>query len=251
MMSRLSAVAQLGSGADSTDARVRVLAQVLRRDGFYGVRVGAASALGRIGSPAARDTLLGALRTQGDSRVRTAVASALGRFAGDSAVYAALVNALGADSSYAVEAAAARGLGRSGNAGAEPVLAAIARGGSDVHVMTAVLGALAATSDPRAAAVLLDESQPGVPEGVRAAALSALAAMQRSVPGEDSARVAAATRAALGDGAIAVRMAGEELAGAFGLSEFRADVARDADAPLIIQRRLAEQVLHELAAPGR
>jgi HEAT repeat protein len=171
--------------------------------------------------------------------------------AGDSDAYAALVSALRADSSYAVEAAAARGIGQSRSANAEPVLAAEVRTGRDVHVLTAVLAALAATRDPRAASVLLDAAQPGVPEGVRASALGDLASMKDSVPGEDSARVIAAARAALDDPVMSVRLSGEELAGAFGLVQFRAQVARDADAPLVIQSRLAQHVLHELDASRR
>ena len=46
-------------------------------------------------------------------------------------------------------------------------------------------------------------------------------------------------------------MSGEELVGAFGLVQFRDNVARDADAPLVIQSRLARQVLHELDSARR
>ncbi|MDE3126928.1 MAG: M1 family metallopeptidase [Gemmatimonadota bacterium] len=249
MMSRRRAAEQLGAmdGA-AADARVRVLAHVLRTDGFYGVRAAAAASLARIGSPDARTTLLEALGAQPDSRVRVAAATALAPFAADGPVYAALVNALRGDSSYAVEAAAARGLGRSRVPGAEPVLATDARARPDVHVLTAVLAALAATRDPRAADVLLDHAQPGVPEVVRGTALEALAAMRDSVPRDDSARVAAAARDALGAQALTVRLAGEELVGAFGLAQFRDDVARDARAPLVIQRRVAQGVLHDLDA---
>jgi aminopeptidase N len=249
MMSRLSAAEQLGELSDTSEA-VRVLAQVLNHDGFYGVRMAAATSLGKLGSPQARSALLEALQLQTDNRVRTAVATALGRFASDSRVYTALVRAMRADSSYAVEAAAATGLGVSRNPNAEQVLAAEARATLDVHVETAVLAALAATRDPSAAAVLLDKAQPGVPESVRAGALVDLVAMKDAVPAADSARVVAVVRAALEDQTVAVLLAGEELVGAFGLTQFRATVARDADAPLVIQRRLAKQVLQELDATG-
>jgi aminopeptidase N len=252
MISRLGAVEQLGGPGDSASGeRVRVLAQVLHTDAFYGVRAAAAASLGRVGSAEARTALIDALRGQADSRVRTAAALGLGRLAGDSAAYAALVDALHGDASYAVEAAAARGIGRSRNVDAEPVLAAEVRTGPDVNVLTAVLSALAATHDPRAAGVLLDAAQPGVPEGVRASALGDLASMKDSVPRDDSARVIETARAALDDPVISVRLSAEELAGAFGLAQFRAAVARDADAPLVIQSRLARQVLHELDAARR
>lgn len=252
MMSRLGAVEELGAmDVAATGERARVLAQALRTDGFYGVRAAAAASLGRIGTDEARLALIEALRAQPDTRVRAAAALGLRRLAGDSDAYAALVSALHADSSYAVEAAAARGIGQSRSANAEPVLAAEVRTGRDVHVLTAVLAALAATRDPRAASVLLDAAQPGVPEGVRASALGDLASMKDSVPRDDSARVIETARAALDDPVVSVRLSGEELAGAFGLVQFRAQVARDADAPLVIQSRLAQHVLHELDASRR
>ncbi|HEV2180286.1 MAG TPA: HEAT repeat domain-containing protein, partial [Gemmatimonadaceae bacterium] len=192
-----------------------------------------------------------ALRAQPDSRVRTAAALGLGSSAGDSDGYAALVTALHRDSSYAVQAAAARGIGQSRNANAETELDAKMRDGPDVHVLTAVLAALAATRDPRAASVLLDAAQPGTPEGVRATALADLASMKDAVPREDSARVIDAARSAIDDPVLTVRLSGEGLAGAFGFTQFRDAVARDADAPLVIQSRLARRVLHELDAAGR
>ena len=252
MMSRLGAAEQLGALGDSAlGERVRALAHVLGTDAFYGVRAAAAASLGRIASSDARATLIDALRTQPDSRVRAAAASGLGRSSGDSDVYAALVNAVHADSSYAVAAAAARGIGRSRNPNAEAVLAAEVRSGPEVHVLKAVLAALAATQDPRAASVLLDASQPGVREDVRASALGDLAAMKDSVPPGDSARVLTAARAALDSPILTLRLAGEDLTGAFGLVQLRADVARDADAPLVIQSRLARQVLGKLDAARR
>ena len=104
---------------------------------------------------------------------------------------------------------------------------------------------------PRAASVLLDASQPGVREDVRASALGDLAAMRDSVPAGDSGRILAVARAALGSPVLTLRLAGEDLTGAFGLVQLRADVARDADAPLVIQSRLARQVLGKLDAARR
>jgi aminopeptidase N len=247
-MSRLAAVEQLGTTTAAADDRMRVLVRVFRHDPFYAVRSAAAASLGEMGSREARDTLIFALRSESDTRVRTAIASALGDFVGDTAAFGALVQALRTDSSYAVDAAAAGGIGRSKIPGAEAVLAAEVRRGAQVDLMSAVLASLAATRDPRAAAVLLDEAQPGVRERVRAAALEDLAAMRDVVPRDDSARVVEAARGALGEPGIAVRLSGEELVGAFGLVQFRSAVARDATAPLVFQSRLATRVLHELDA---
>lgn len=252
MMSRLGAVEQLGVMGDSAPReRVRALTQALGTDAFYGVRAAAAASLGRIGSAEARAALIDAMHDQPDSRVRAAAALGLGPASGDSDVYAALERALHSDSSYAVMAAAARGIGQSRNAGAEPVLAAEVRAKPEVHVLKAVLSALAATRDPRAASVLLDASQPGVREDVRASALGDLAAMKDSVPSGDLERVVATAGAAVDDPVLTVRLSGEALAGAFGLVQFRDQVARDADAPLVIQSRLSRQVLRELDAARR
>lgn len=248
-MSRLAAAEQLGAMTADSGHAVPVLARVLRTDAFYGVRAAAAASLGEIGSPDARAALLDALRAQPDSRVRTAAATALGRVAGDGEVYAALAHALHADASYAVQAAAAGAIAQSGNPNAEPVLAAEARLHPEVDVLTAVLGALPATHDSRAAAVLLDQARPGLPERVRSAALDGLAAMRALVPRDDSALVVATARAALADPLTIVRLSAEELVGAFGLVQFRSEVERDARAPLVIQSRLAAQVLRELDAP--
>ena len=95
------------------DARVNALTQVLGAMSSTAVRAAAATSLGGIGTERAKAALLSALQ-QPDSRVRTAVVEALGNFAKDQAVYSALVNALHDDSSYAVEAAAAKVLGKSG-----------------------------------------------------------------------------------------------------------------------------------------
>ncbi len=248
MMSRLSAVQQLGRmPRSSPDERLRVLARVLRTDGFYGVRAAAAKSLGELGGPGARDTLISALHTEPDGPVRAAAAAALARLAGDPEALAALVRALHTDSSYGVEAAAAHSIGGSRASGAVPALLDEARTQPDVHVFTAVLGALAGTRDPRAADELLKEAQPGVPDVMRESALGALAAMRDSVPRDDSARIVETARAALGSHALAVRLSGEEMVGAFALVQFRTAVARDVDAPLVIQRRLAHQVLAELA----
>jgi aminopeptidase N len=252
MMSRLGAAEQLGAVRDSpVVARVRALAQVLSGDAFYGVRAAAAASLGRIHSSEARAVLIDALRNQPDRRVRTAAALALREVSDDSSVYAALVHALHTDTSYAVVAAAAPGLGHSRNANAEPVLAAEVRSGPEVHVLKAVLAALAATRDPRAAAVLLDASAPGMRQDIRSSALGDLAAMKDSVPRADSGRVLTTARAALDDPVLTVRLSGEALAGAFGLVQLRALVARDADAPLVIQSRLARHVLEQLDAARR
>jgi HEAT repeat protein len=241
MMSRLWAVEQLGKekGADAA------LTRVLGHDGFYGVRAAAATGLGNIGTDQAKLALLSSLG-QPDSRVRTAVVRALGNFQKDRDVYDALVNTLHNDASYAAEAAAAEALGRSGAAQAFEVLRAAAATQRERHVMAEILDGLAATQDPRAAAILLALAQPGVPERIRSRALTGLTRLKAVVEQHHARELAEVVRAALADPFLPVRQAGEQLVGAFDLKQFRADLQKDADSPLIMQRELAQSVLEQL-----
>src|SRR5579859_5841956 len=184
MMSRLWAVDQLGKekGANA-DASIAALAHVLANDSFYGVRAAAAAGLGGIATDEAKTALLSALQ-QPDSRVRTAIVQALGNFAKDPNVYGALVNTLHNDASYATEAAAAEDIGGSGAARAFDVLQAEASTKPEVDVMEATLAGLAATKDPRTAAILLAQAQPGVPERIRLSALAGLAGLKEAVERE-------------------------------------------------------------------
>ena len=64
----------------------------------------------------------------------------------------------------------------------------------------ATLGALAATKDPRAAAILLAEAQPGIPERIRLSALAGLAELKEPVERKHGRELVATVRAALGAG---------------------------------------------------
>lgn len=250
MMSRLWAVQQLGkaareNGGAEAAACVEALARVLGTDEFYGVRAAAATSLGGIATEQAEEALLAALR-QPDSRVRAKVVEALGNFSKDRRVYEALVSALHNDTSYAVEAAAATEIGKSGAADALDVLRAEAAGKPEVHVMQATLGALAATKDPRASAILLEEAQPGIPERVRLSALAALGDLKDPVERDYAAELVKTVRAALDDPFLPVRLRGEQLVATFALRRFTANVSKDLSSPLIIQCRQAQEVLKHL-----
>jgi aminopeptidase N len=247
MMSRLWAVQQLGKASpEDSDARVEALVHVLGADAFYGVRAEAATSLANLGTKQSQGALLSALQ-QPDSRVRTAVVLALGRFSKDDLVYSALVNALHSDASYAVEAAAARGLGKSNSAQAFDVLQAEAAAKSEVHVMQAVLEGLASTGDSRAAAILLAYAQPGVSERVRLSALKGLVELKEGVKRDHGQELVEVVSAALDDSFLPVRLAGERLVGAFNLAQFRSHLQTDAQtAPLIMQRETAQEVLKQL-----
>ena len=245
-MSRLSAVQQLGAMAhEDPDTRSTVLARILAGDEFYAVRAAAATSLGNIRSAHAKSALLTALR-QPDSRVRTAVVQALGNFSRDSMVYMALIHTMHEDPSYATEAAAATDLGKSGLPRAFDALRAEVATKPEVHVMQAVLNGLAATKDPRAVAILLSQSQPGVPERIRLNALATLASFKEILEREHKQALIKTVRGALDDPFLPVRQNGEKLVGIFDLSQFRSDVQKDASAPLAMQRDLARQVLDQL-----
>lgn len=216
MMSRLWAVQQLGGKSDAgSGGIVEALTRVLNGDSFYGVRAAAAASLGRIRMDQAKGALLAAMR-QPDSRVRTAVVEALGRFIKDPPVYDAIASALHKDTSYSVEAAAAEGIGRSSKAQAFDVLHAEVSANPEVDVMLATLDGLAATKDPRAAAILLAEAQPGVPERIRLRALTGLTGLATIVAPEQEEEIASAARKAIDDPFRPVQQAGRQLVAILG-----------------------------------
>jgi aminopeptidase N len=247
MMGRLWAVQQLGTSKNADpDVRVKALVQVLGSDEFYAVRAAAATALGNIATDQASAALLSSLQ-QPDGRVGAAVVTALGNCRKDDAVYKALVDRIDNDSSYAVQAAAAQQLGKSGAGHAFDVLQAKAATKPEVHLMIAILNGLAATKDPRAAKILLAEAQPGVPERIRLNALAALAGLKGTVQQNQLQELAEVVRAALHDPFFPIQEAGEELAGAFHLIQFKEEIQKEAqDAPTFMQRDPAREVLVQL-----
>ncbi len=258
MMSRLWAVQQLGTAGReampaapaSRDVRVNALDQVLSSDAFYAVRSAAATSLAAIGTEEAKTALIAALR-QSDSRVRTAVVEALGNFAKEQSVFNVLVNTLRNDPSYAAEAAAARDLGKSGMTEVFDILQAKAMTRPELHVWQATLGALAATRDPRAAATLLAQAQPGIPERIRFSALAGLATLKETVTQNQKSELADVVQAGLRDSYYLVQEASEELVGVYDLSQFESDIQDEAqNAPMATQRDAAKKVLEQLQHPN-
>ena len=247
MMSRLWAVEQLAKQkGKNRDASTTALMHVLANDGFYGVRAAAARGLGNMGTDEAKAALLSALQ-QPDSRVRTAVVQALGNFSKDRYVYSALVNELHSDPSYAVEAAAAQELGRSGATQAFFVLQAEATAKPEVNVMAATLDGLALTEDPGAATILLAQARAGVPEQIRLSALAGLAKLKEPVERDHAQELEEVIRAALHDSFFPVREIGEQLVGVFGLTQFQSEIQKEAqDGPTFIERAPAQRVLEQL-----
>ena len=162
-------------------------------------------------------------------------------------MYAVLLNALNNDDGYAEQAAAARALGKSGDARAFEVLQAKVKTKPEVHVMIATLNAIAATKDSRAANILLAEARPGVPERIRLNALGALAGLKEAGEPAHQQELMDVVRAALHDPFFPIQEAAEEIVGAFHLVQFKPEIQAEAQgAPTDVQREPAQQVLDQL-----
>ena len=246
VMSRIAAVRQLaGFWRRAPPAASVALMQVLAADPFYGVREQAAIGLGRLHTGDALRALLDALR-QHDHRVRRAAVSALSRFPGRP-VFNALLTVLHDDRSESVRATAAQALGRYAQFGAFSALKSEAAGKFDYHIMKGVFAGLAATRDPRAAAILLADARPGVDTQVRLGALAALARIASFTGGIDREQLAAVVRSAIHDPVILVRLEGEDLCGIYGLRRFAAELRRLVRTePTAFQRDNARQALVRL-----
>ena len=173
VVERCRAAQQLA--AHTTPDVLRAILEAARGDRFWGVRVSAVRALGRVPGDPARDGLT-ALLAGSDPRVRAAAAEALGNFVLDPAAAAALIRAAGSDASSRTRAAALRALGRVRLA--ETALPALEAGlttrstGDDVR--NAALEALGTLADPRGLPLLEAETTLDRPWLVRRTAYLAL-----------------------------------------------------------------------------
>jgi aminopeptidase N len=156
VLGRIEAAEALGQLGDPES--LEALAAALMNDDFWGVRSAAATALGEIGTRAAQDVLLQALRQldpRAWSRVRAAIAQALGRFQAPAQADLAQRSAEAlvplvrdGDVSYLVEQAAAEALGRTRVPGVvEHLQAAIERPAWLSIVQRGIFSGLAATGD--------------------------------------------------------------------------------------------------------
>jgi len=94
------------------DEVVAALATSLNTDNAWGIRALSATALGRIGGPAALKHLLGALNTSDFAPVRYHVVAAIGEFKDDPSVPSKLEAIARDDHSYRARASALEALGR-------------------------------------------------------------------------------------------------------------------------------------------
>ncbi len=169
-MSRLWAAQQLGQvRGDDKGAAVAALSRMLEEDGFYGVRVASAQALGKLGGDAASHALVLALK-QANSHVRTATVQALGQLPQTSVIQAALLDTLRHDDSYAAQAAAARELGRTASPQALAALSESVASRPSPYVMAGLLEGLSNFKDSQATALLEEQSKMGATDEIRATA---------------------------------------------------------------------------------
>ena len=248
MMSRLWAAQQLGAKLrEDQSCCVQALKSVLDHDSFYAVRIQAAASLGAGKSGEVKRALLNAIRSQPDSRVRAAAVSAMGNFLGDRALIDALIKVLHGDPSYAVQAAAAIQLGRSGDANAFNALRSRSKSELQEIVAVGVLDAMAESSRPQAAQILLEFSQPGTPERIREHALSDLPKLKGELQRFDAQALARTVSDALNDPYLPVHEVADHLVDVLGLEQFTPAIERDAERAVIADdRNDARHILRDL-----
>ncbi len=169
---RLRAVAHFAPSRKTADRKL--LVETLAGDRFYGVRLAAASALGRVADDLSRAALLAALQ-QKNPRVRSAAAVALGSFSKNAAVVKVLETAWAdGDPSYKVEAAVLRSLARIHKLPLKTLEEALDRDSHREAIRMAALGALRRRQEPRSVEILLEWTGSDRPRRCRIAAIAAL-----------------------------------------------------------------------------
>ncbi len=228
-LNREEAAAALGAlgGAEAVDALGRAAAS----DGFFGVRVEAVEALGRIRSEAARPGLL-QLLTADNFEVREAAAEALGGLKADPATTSRLLESARSDKTGTVRRAALLALARL-HPGLDTFRPFLAAGASAVRA--AAVEAAAETGDESAAAVLLPLTE-DPDDQVRTAALRGLGGLAKG-----KAKVGARLIEALDDPEKGDRMAGIAAL----------EIRRDPSTVEALKRFAASEPLPNIAAAAR
>jgi aminopeptidase N len=161
------------------EAVVSALAEAARLDPFWGVRVQALDALGKLGGFRARDAVLAALEDS-DPRVAAGAATLLSAFPQDALVASRLEAVFRAGRFYREREAALLSLGRLRSSNAYQVLLEAARTESpDDLLRRAAFRGFAELADGRAIPLVLDWSSPGKPLHTRAAAIRALGSLDQ------------------------------------------------------------------------
>ncbi|HLE55140.1 MAG TPA: M1 family aminopeptidase [Thermoplasmata archaeon] len=156
------------------EGALRALEKALTKDKHWGVRRAAAAALGEIGSPEARDTLLRSLKGQ-DSRVRRGIYRALGKFRKDDVAFKALTKAYLEDGIYAPMATAGFALAETRHDDAfTTIVKGMDRPSQAEVISRAATRGLAYLRDERGVKVLMERTAYGLPELRRYGAAIAL-----------------------------------------------------------------------------
>ena len=169
---RLRAVSHFAPSRNAADRKL--LIATLSGDAFYGVRVAAAKALGRVADDVSRPALLEALE-QENPFVRAAAAGALKSFTDNDSVADVLATHWSdGDPSYKVEAEVLKSLARLRELPLKSLEEALARESHREVIRLAALGAMIRQKDARATDVLLKWSRADRPRRCRMAAITAL-----------------------------------------------------------------------------
>lgn len=233
LMGRIEAAGALATSA--SPSAVEALAAVLAdADAPEILRAEVASALGTVGTEAARDALVAAASAE-PSRVRRHVAAALGTFPADETAARALWRLLSrrGDASYYVQSQAAAALGATRTEEALRCLPGILGRAAHNDVITAgALTGLGQTRDARALPPLLDHTRWGVHQNARRAAVDALGVLGPHLEAADRLRVRERLEELLDDGWLRVQLAAVGALGRLGDRKAQPALRRAADRAL-------------------
>jgi aminopeptidase N len=156
------------------EAAIAALGEAAAHDHFWGVRVQALTALGKLGGAQAENVVLPGLADP-EPWVREVAVEQLGKFTDDPALAAKLTEISAKDSAYRVRVAALLALGQRKAEGALSTLEGAAKTGSpDDVTRRAALRAMGELGNDQAAPQLLEWLEPGKPVRLRTAAIGSL-----------------------------------------------------------------------------
>lgn len=170
---RANAAQALGD-VKGNDAAIAALGEAAAHDHFWGVRVQALNALGKLGGAAAEKLVMPALANP-EPWVREVAVEQLGKFTDDPGLAAKLTEISSKDSAYRVRVAALQALGQRKAEGAMGTLDGATKTDSpDDVIRRAALRAMGELGNDQAAPQLLDWVDPAKPIRLRAAAVASL-----------------------------------------------------------------------------
>ena len=170
---RADAAVALGD-MKGNDAAAAALGEAAAHDPFWGVRVQALTALGRIGGTEAEKAVVAGLADP-EPWVREVAVEELGKFSEDAGLGTKLTEIAAQDAAYRVRASALLALGQRKSEGAMSTLENAAKSDSpDDVIRRAALRAMGALGNDQAAPQLLEWVEPGKPMRLRTAAIDSL-----------------------------------------------------------------------------